>query len=307
MKDFITLWDYPWQQLEDFIIEARKLKFMQKQELPHLFLKNRTMALIFEKASTRTRVSFEVGIMQLGGNSLFLSSKDLQLGRGESIADTARVLSRYVNGIVIRTFAHENIEELANWATVPVINGLTDEHHPCQVLADLFTIEEHKGALKGLKLCYVGDGNNVANSLLEGAVRARMDISIAAPEGFWPQAKIVEKVKRQAARQGNKVIITTDPVAAIKGADVVYTDVWTSMGQEDEAQKRRDIFQSYQVDRQLCSHADENHIILHCLPAYRGEEITSQVLDGSHSVIFDQAENRLHVQKAIMKGLINNF
>ncbi len=304
MKNFLTLWDYSKEELYSFFDEAAKLKQMQKQGEPHLYLKDKILAMIFEKASTRTRVSFEVGIMQLGGKSLFLNSKDIQLGRGETIADTARVLSRYVDGIVIRTFAHENVKELAYWASVPVINGLTDDHHPCQVIADLFTIREYKGELKGLKICFIGDGNNVANSLLEGAVKVEMDICVATPKGFEPKGEVVDAVKSLANKQGNKVIITHDPVAAIKGADIVYTDVWTSMGQESEESERLVLFKDYQINQEMCSLAENDHLVLHCLPAHRGEEVTADILDGPHSIIFDQAENRLHVQKAIMKALI---
>ena len=304
MKDFLTLWDYSKEEIYCFLDEAVKLKQMQEQGEPHLYLKDKILAMIFEKASTRTRVSFEVGIMQLGGKSLFLNSKDIQLGRGETIADTARVLSRYVDGIMIRTFAHAKVEELAYWASVPVINGLTDDHHPCQVIADLFTIKEYKGELKNLKLCFIGDGNNVANSLLEGAVKVEMDICVATPKGYEPKGEVVEVVKKLACQQGTKVIITNDPLAAVKDADIVYTDVWTNMGQESENSKRQVCFKDYQINQELCSYADKDHIVLHCLPAHRGEEVTADILDGPHSVIFDQAENRLHVQKAIMKALI---
>lgn len=304
MKDFLTLWDYSKSEILGFLEEAARLKQMQKQKIPHAYLQQKILALIFTKSSTRTRVSFEAGMMQLGGQTIFLSSSDIQLGRGETIYDTAKVLSRYVDGIMIRTFAQADVEELAQHTTIPVINGLTDTHHPCQVLADLFTIKEYKGGLKGCKLCFIGDGNNVANSLLEGCVRVEMDISIASPDGFAPSSKLVAKVKEQALKQGTNVTVTNDPVAAIKQSDIIYTDVWASMGQEEEQAQRLKVFKDYQINKELCSYANADYLIMHCLPAHRGEEITTEILDGEHSVIFDQAENRLHAQKALLKQLI---
>jgi ornithine carbamoyltransferase len=242
-------------------------------------------------------------MLQLGGHAIFLSSKDIQLGRGESISDTAKVLSRYVDGLMIRTFSHESIEEFAEHATVPVINGLTDLQHPTQVLADLLTILEHKGKLSGLKLCYVGDGNNnMAHSLIEGAVKVGMDISVASPVGYMPNEIIVANAIKAA--KGTNITITNDPVEAIKDADVVVTDVWTSMGQEEETAKRLKAFQSFQVNEELCKLAKNDFIFLHCLPAHRGEEVTAEIIDGPHSVVFDEAENRLHAQKAILKVLL---
>ncbi|NLM25201.1 MAG: ornithine carbamoyltransferase [Firmicutes bacterium] len=303
-KDFLAISDFSKAEIDYFLSEALSLKELQKQGIAHQFLKGKVLAMIFEKSSTRTRVSFEVGMYQLGGYPMFLSSNDLQLGRGETIADTARVLSRYVDGIMIRTFAHEKVLELAKYATVPVINGLTDEHHPCQVLADLLTILELKGDFKNLKLCYIGDGNNMANSLLEGAVKVGMNVAIASPDGYQPDPHLVGNVHAEALVNGTEVLITNDPIEAIKDADIVYTDVWTSMGQEDEQAIRLEKFQDYQVNAKLCEHASDDFIFLHCLPAHRGEEVTDEIMDGSHSFVFQQAENRIHAQKAILKILL---
>lgn len=304
MKDFIRLWDYSFEEINDLLELAAELKQKQKAGLSHQYLQGKSLAMIFEKSSTRTRVSFEVGMAQLGGHPLFLSSSELQLGRGETISDTANVLSRYVDGIMIRTFAHDRVVELANHATVPVINGLTDEHHPCQVMADLLTIKEQKGQLQGLKLCYIGDGNNMANSLLEGTVKMGIDIAVATPAGFESNSKVVANVKQLATKQNTNVMITTDPIEAIADADIVYTDVWTSMGQEQEQELRFEKFKAYEVNNRLCAHAKSDFIMLHCLPAHRGEEVSAEILDGPNSVIFDQAENRLHVQKAILAKLM---
>lgn len=302
-KDFLQLSDFSSEEILYLLETAQELKTLQKQGTPHPFLSGKVLGMIFEKSSTRTRVSFEVGMLQLGGHAIFLSSKDIQLGRGECISDTAKVLSRYVDGLMIRTFSHESVEEFANYATVPVINGLTDLQHPTQVLADLLTILEHKGKLAGLKLCYIGDGNNnMAHSLIEGAVKVGMDISVASPVGYMPNEIIVANAKKAA--KGTAVTITSDPVEAIKGADVVVTDVWTSMGQEEETAKRLKDFQSFQVNEELCKQAKNDYIFLHCLPAHRGEEVTSKIIDGPHSVVFDEAENRLHAQKAILKILL---
>jgi ornithine carbamoyltransferase len=263
-------------------------------------LKGKTLAMIFEKSSTRTRVSFEVGMYQLGGTALFLNKNDLQLGRGETIADTARVLSRYVDGIMARTFAHQTVVDLAENATVPVINGLTDLLHPCQALADLFTIMEKKGKLAGRKLAFVGDGNNVAHSLMVACAKMGMHFSLGCPEGYEPNPTIVAQARENAAETGSDIQILHDPVAAVADADAVYADVWTSMGQEAEKEERLARFAPYQINQNLLALADPNAIVLHCLPAHRGEEITDEVLDGPHSVVLDEAENRLHVQKAIM-------
>lgn len=305
-NDFLQLSDFSTDEILTLLNEAVELKKLQKQGIAHPFLSGKVLGMIFEKSSTRTRVSFEVGMLQLGGHAIFLSSKDIQLGRGESISDTAKVLSRYVDGIMIRTFSHSSVEELAHHATVPVINGLTDLQHPTQVLADLLTIMEHKGKLKGLKLCYIGDGNNnMPHSLLEGAVKVGMDISIASPPGYLPNGKIIEKAIQAGKQTASSVTITNDPLEAIKDADVVVTDVWTSMGQEEETATRLKAFQGYQVNEELCSHAKEDFIFLHCLPAHRGEEVTGKMIDGPHSVVFDEAENRLHAQKAILKLLLS--
>lgn len=304
-KDFLQLADFSAEEIAYLLDTALELKAMQKQGKPHPYLSGKVLGMIFEKSSTRTRVSFEVGMLQLGGHAIFLSSKDIQLGRGESISDTAKVLSRYVDAIMIRTFSHESVEELAAHATVPVINGLTDLQHPTQVLADLLTILEHKGKLAGLKLCYLGDGNNnMAHSLLEGAAKVGMHISVASPEGYLPKEDIVTQAKKAAAKAGGTITIGQDPKAAISGADVVVTDVWASMGQEAEQQRRIEALQSYQVNADLCKNAKDDFLFLHCLPAHRGEEVTAEIIDGPHSVVFGEAENRLHAQKAILKLLI---
>lgn len=304
-KSFLRLAEFQSSEILYLLNEALELKKLQKQGKPHPHLSGKVLGMIFEKSSTRTRVSFEVGMLQLGGHAIFLSSKDIQLGRGETISDTAKVLSRYVDGIMVRTFAHESIEEFAKHATVPVINGLTDLHHPTQVMADLLTILEHKGKLAGLKLCYIGDGNNnMAHSLMEGAVKVGMHISVASPVGYEPNSEITAAVKKEAVNSKSTVELTNDPVQAIKQADIVVTDVWTSMGQEVEAAKRLEDFKSFQVNTELCKHAKSDFIFLHCLPAHRGEEVTAEIIDGPHSVVFDEAENRLHAQKAIMKVLM---
>jgi ornithine carbamoyltransferase len=304
-KDFLQLSDFTTEEILTLLDEALELKQMQKTGKPHPFLSGKVLGMIFEKSSTRTRVSFEVGMLQLGGHAIFLSSKDIQLGRGESISDTAKVLSRYVDAVMIRTFSHESVEELALHATVPVINGLTDLQHPTQVLADLLTILEHKGKLAGLKLCYIGDGNNnMAHSLMEGAVKVGMDVSIASPPGYLPDGKITEAAIKAGKQTASTVTITNDPLEAIKDADVIVTDVWTSMGQEEETEKRLKAFHGFQINEELCKHAKEDYIFLHCLPAHRGEEVTAEVIDGTHSVVFDEAENRLHAQKAILKLLL---
>lgn len=279
---------------------AGELKAKAKKGEPHPYLAGRTLGMIFQKPSTRTRVSFEVAMYQLGGYALYLNAADLQLGRGETIADTARVLSRYLDGLMIRTYAQSDVEELARYADIPVINGLTDLEHPCQILADLLTVREHKGRLAGLKLAYVGDGNNVCHSLLLGCAKVGMDISVASPPGYWPREDIVAAARAAAGETGSRVEVGADPVEAVRGADVVVTDVWASMGQEKEAGERRRIFAPYQVNGELVRHAREDYIFLHCLPAHRGEEVTDEILDGPHAVVWDEAENRLHVQKALL-------
>ena len=267
-------------------------------------LKGKSLAMIFEKPSTRTRVSFEVAMTELGGHALYLSTTDLQLGRGETIADTARVLSRYVDGIAYRAFRHQDMLELARHSTVPVINALDDLEHPCQILADLLTIKERKSELKGLKVAYVGDGNNVCNSLMLGCAILGMRISVGCPEGYEPDGGMTKSAKDRALKTGGAIEIIDDPLAAVKGADVVYTDVWVSMGAEKQKRKREKVFRGYQVNANLVSEAKGDCIVMHCLPAHRGLEITDEVIDGPHSVVYDQAENRLHAQKAVLVQLL---
>lgn len=304
MKHLLSLKDLTTEEIFNILEMAKKLKYELQNDIEHKILKGKTLGMIFTKSSTRTRVSFEVGMVQLGGYPLFLSSQDIQLGRGETIEDTAKVLSRYVDGIMIRTYKQSDVEDLAKYGTVPVINGLTDSFHPCQVLADLLTIYESKSKLEGLKLAYVGDGNNIAHSLLYGCSKVGMDISIATPKGYECNAEIVKNAKEDAKLTGVKITITEDPIEAVKDADVVYTDTWVSMGQEEEKQKRIEIFKPYQVNGKLFSMAKKDAIFLHCLPAYRGYEVTSEVIDGPRSFVFDEAENRLHVQKAVMALLL---
>jgi ornithine carbamoyltransferase len=267
-------------------------------------LERKSLGMIFEKSSTRTRVSFEVGMVQMGGHALFLSSRDIQLGRGEPISDTAQVLSRYVDGIMARTFAHQTVVDLARYGTVPVINGLTDDLHPCQGLTDYFTLTEVFGDLRGRKIAYVGDGNNMAHSLMFGASKAGMDIAVASPQGYEVKPHYLELARQDAAAAGTKVEVTHDPKEAVRGASAVYTDVWASMGQEQEAQQRLQDFHGFIVDGALMREAQEEAVFLHCLPAHRGEEVAAEVADGPQSRIFDEAENRLHVQKAILLWLM---
>ena len=300
-KDLLSIHDLRVDEVEEILDCAAKLKVMQKAGIEHKLLAGKTLGMIFEKSSTRTRVSFEVGIFQLGGTGLFLSSKDLQLGRGEPIKDTARVLSRYLDGIMIRTFEQEKVEELAKYADIPVINGLTDLLHPCQVLTDLLTIREHKGKnFRALKMAYVGDGNNMTNSYLYGAAKVGMTLAVATPANYKPNQKVFENALADAEETGANLTWTEDPIEAVKDADIIATDTWASMGQEAEHDARKKIFAPYQVNKQLLSGASKNVICLHCLPAYRGEEITDEVLEENAHVIFDEAENRLHTQKAIM-------
>ena len=286
--------------------EAAALKAMRRRALPTQRLSGKTLGLFFEKPSTRTRVSFETGMNQLGGQSIFLSVADIQMRRGETVADTARVLSRYLDGLVIRAYEHHAVEEWAYYATIPVINGLTDLHHPCQVLSDLFTIREKKRRWKGIKIAYVGDGNNVANSLIEGTAIMGMAISVACPSGYEPDASIVEWAREKAERTKASIEILRDPYVAVKGADVLYTDVWTSMGQEKEQARRLKVLAPYQLNGKLVAAAHPDSNVMHCLPAHRGQEITTDVLDGTQSVVLDQAENRLHVQKAILIRLLRD-
>ena len=304
MKDLISLHDLTAKEVEDLLALGLKLKKELKSGIPHKILAGKTLGMIFTKSSTRTRVSFEVGMTQLGGYPLFLSSNDIQLGRGETIHDTANVLERYLDGIMIRTYAHSDVLELAEEASIPVINALTDLLHPCQVLADLMTAYEHKGKLENLKLAYIGDGNNMAHSLMYGCAKAGMNCAVATPSGYKCDAEVVENAKADFKASGKELLITEDPVEAIKDADVVYTDTWVSMGQESEKAERQRIFMPYQVNGELFAHAKDDAVFMHCLPAYRGFEVTEDVIDGKQSVIFDEAENRLHAQKAVMATLM---
>ena len=299
-RDFISIHDYSAEEIAYMIEVGLELKKMQKAGIAHHILQGKTLGMIFQKSSTRTRVAFEVGMYQLGGHALFLSPRDIQIGRGESVKDTALVLSRMLDGIMIRTFAHEEVLELAKWASIPVINGLTDLLHPTQVIADLMTVKEHKGELKGRKMVFVGDGNNVAHSLLFGGAKSGMEVVIATPKGFEPDSNIVKLAEEDAKATGARVSVAEDPEEAVKGADVIYTDVWASMGEEDQAEEKEKNFKAYQINKHLLSLANKDAIVLHCLPAKRGKEITDEVIDGPQSVVFDEAENRLHAHKAIM-------
>ena len=305
-KHLLTLQDWSADEIYQCLSLALKLKKLQKDGVAQTCLKGKTLAMIFAKSSTRTRVSFEVGTTQLGGNALFLSTSDIQLGRGEPISDTAQVLSRMVDGIMIRTFKQSDLEALAAHGSIPIINGLTDEFHPCQVLADLLTIYEKKGTLKGLKLAFVGDGNNMAHSLMIGCSKLGIDVAIASPDGYKPNPTYTAWSVANAEAHGSKVTICTDPLEACKDADVLYTDVWASMGQEGEAAQRKKAFEGYQINSECLKVAKKDCIFLHCLPAHRGEEVTADVIDGPHSVVFDEAENRLHAQKAVMSLLMAN-
>ena len=299
-KSLVSINDLSQEEIWQIFELSASLKLKQITGEQHHLLKGKTLGMIFSKPSTRTRVSFEVGIYQLGGIGMYFGPNDLQLKRSESIPDTAKVLSRYLSGIMIRTFDHQDVIDLAKYASIPVINGLTDLLHPCQVLTDLFTIYEKKKVLKGLKLAYVGDGNNMAHSLLHGCSKVGMNISIASPKDYQPQKQIVDNAIRNAKSSGSKIEILEDPFAAVKDADIIYTDVWASMGQESESEKRKKIFKNYQVNPNLVKNAKEDYLFMHCLPAHRGDEVVDEVADSPNSVIFDEAENRLHVQKAIM-------
>lgn len=299
MKHLLKLLDLSTEEIIDILNLADQLKYEQKHGIPHHHLKGMTLGMIFQKASTRTRVSFETGMYQLGGHALFLSSKELQIGRGEPVQDTARVLSRYLNGIMIRTFEQSEVENLAEYGSIPIINGLTDFCHPCQVLADLQTIREYKNKLDGLKFCYIGDGNNMANSLTVGCLKVGMSVSLACPEGYHPDPQVLEFAK---AYDNFKLV--ADPKEAAADADVLYTDVWASMGQEGEAEKRKLAFKGYQINDDVMSAAKSDAMVLHCLPAHREEEITAKVFEQHAADIFDEAENRLHAQKAVMVRLM---
>ena len=303
-RHLLTLQDWSEDELLQCLSLALRMKDMQKRGEKQTCLEGKTLAMIFAKSSTRTRVSFEVGVSQLGGTALFLSTADIQLGRGEPIADTARVLSRMVDGIMIRTFKQSDLAALAQSGSIPVINGLTDEFHPCQVLADLLTIYEKKGTLRSLKLAFVGDGNNMAHSLMIGCSKLGMDVALACPDGYKPNPTYTAWAVANAAEHGSRVTVCTDPLEACRDADVLYTDVWASMGQEEEAQKRKLAFKDYQVNASCLAAAKPDSIFMHCLPAHRGEEVAADVIDGPHSVIFDEAENRLHAQKAVMALLM---
>jgi ornithine carbamoyltransferase len=299
-KDLISIHDLTREEVEQILNTAHILKMKQKLGEIYHPLKGKTLGMIFQKSSTRTRVSFEVGMWQLGGYALFLSANDLQLKRGETIADTARNLSRYLDGIMIRTFSHQDVVDLAEYSSVPVINGLTDLLHPCQVLADLFSITEKKKSLDDLKLAYIGDGNNMAHSLMFGGAKTGMHVVICSPSGFEPDPEVTRLSRLDAAKTGATIKINNDPIEAVQAADIIYTDVWTSMGMEEEYEERLKSFSQYQVNSALVEKAKDDVLVMHCLPAHRGEEITDDIIDGPHSIVFDQAENRLHVQKAIM-------
>ena len=296
MKHLLKLLDLTGQEILDILNLADQLKYETKHGIPHPHLQGKCLGMIFEKSSTRTRVSFEGGINQLGGYAVVLGAEGSQIGRGEPVQDTARVLSRYVDGIMIRTFGQDEVEALAQYGSVPVINGLTDFCHPCQVLADLMTIREYKGSLEGLKLCFIGDGNNMMNSLIVGGLKVGMSVSVACPQGYRPPQEILEF----AAGYGDKFELTDSPMQAAKDADVVITDVWTSMGQEEERQKREAAFAGYCVDEQLMAQAKPDAMVQHCLPAHRGEEITEEVFEANAQYIFEEAENRLPAQKAVL-------
>lgn len=300
-RDFLALADFSGAEIEHLVATGLQLKKELKAGIPHPHLAGKTLAMIFEKASTRTRMAFEVGMYQLGGHALFLSSRDLQIGRGESIADTARVMSRFVDGILIRTFAQAEVEQLADCADVPVINGLTDECHPTQVIADLMTIKEHKGQLANIKIAYVGDGNNMLHSLYIGGAKVGMTVVGACPKGYEPDPSVLAAAQ---AIGGDRISLVADPYEAVADADVIYTDTWASMGQEDEKAERQAAFSAYQVDQALMAAAKPEAIFMHCLPAYRGLEVTEEVLEGAASVVFDEAENRLHAHKAIMASVM---
>ena len=296
MKHLLKLLDLTKEEIIDLLNLADQLKYEQKHGIEHHYLKGKTLGMIFEKSSTRTRVSFETGMYQLGGHALFLSSRDLQIGRGEPVQDTARVLSRYLDGIMIRTFAQEEVDALAEYGSIPVINGLTDFAHPCQILADLMTIREYRGSLEGLRMCFIGDGNNMMNSLIVGCLKTGMEVSVACPEGYRPPQVILDF----AAEYGDKFRMTDKPLEAAVDADVVITDVWTSMGQEEERAAREAAFAGYQVNAELMAKAKPDALVLHCLRAHRGEEITADVFEAHAAEIFDEAENRLHAQKAVL-------
>lgn len=303
-RDFISIKDFSSEEINYLIDLGIDLKKMQKTGQQHHYLAGKTLGMIFQKPSTRTRVAFEVGMYQLGGHALFLSPRDIQMGRGETIKDTALVLARILDGIMIRTFSHDEVLELAHWASIPVINALTDLLHPTQIIGDLMTIKENKGRLKGLKCAFIGDGNNVAHSLLFGGAKVGIDVVIASPPGFAPDSKILQAAQKEAVKTGARLSVVEDPHEAAEGVDIVYTDVWASMGEEAEADEKEKQFIKYQVNCQLMQLAAKEAIVLHCLPAKRGKEITDEIIDGPQSVVFAEAENRLHAHKAIMAAIM---
>ncbi|HBG04562.1 MAG: ornithine carbamoyltransferase [Geobacteraceae bacterium GWC2_58_44] len=300
-KDFLALSQFSKAELDAIFALTKELKQKQKSGVEHHLLKGKTLAMIFEKSSTRTRISFEVGMYQLGGHPLFINGKDSQMGRGEPIKDSARVIARYCDGVMIRTFAQETVQEFAKYASVPIINGLTDLHHPCQIMADLFTVIEHKGGYQGLKFAWIGDGNNMANSWIEAAAIFGFDLTLACPEGYDPDPNVLQWAR---TRTVSKIVVTRDPKEAASDADVLNTDVWASMGKEEEQKIREKAFAGFQLNEELLDLARGNAMVLHCLPAHRGEEISDDVIEGPHSAVWDEAENRLHVQKAIMAMLM---
>ena len=300
MKNLLKLLDLSTEEITGILDLADQLKYERKHNIPHELLKGQTLGMMFQKSSTRTRVSFETGMYQLGGHALFLSSRDLQIGRGEPVQDTARVLSRYLDGIMIRTFEQKEVEDLAKFGSIPVINGLTDFCHPCQVLADLMTIREKFGSFSGLKMCFIGDGNNMANSLIVGGLKVGMNVAVATPDGYKPDGAVLEFTKGY----GDKFALETDPFMAASGADILITDTWTSMGEEAEKEERKKIFKDYQINKQLLAAANAGAMVQHCLPAYRGQEITEEVFEEHADEIFNEAENRLHAQKAVMVKLM---
>ena len=300
MNHLLKLLDLRTEEITGILDLADQLKYERKHNIPHELLKGQTLGMIFQKSSTRTRVSFETGMYQLGGHALFLSSRDLQIGRGEPVQDTARVLSRYLDGIMIRTFEQKEVEDLAKFGSIPVINGLTDFCHPCQVLADLMTIREKFGSFSGLKMCFIGDGNNMANSLIVGGLKVGMNVAVATPDGYKPDGAVLEFTKAY----GDKFALESDPFMAAAGADIVITDTWTSMGEEAEKEERKRIFKDYQINKQLLAAANAGAMVMHCLPAYRGQEITEEVFEEHADEIFNEAENRLHAQKAVMVKLM---
>jgi len=300
-KDFLALSQFSKAELDAIFALTKELKQKQKSGVEHHLLKGKTLAMIFEKSSTRTRISFEVGMYQLGGHPLFINGKDSQMGRGEPIKDSARVIARYCDGVMIRTFAQATVEEFAKYASVPIINGLTDLHHPCQIMADLFTVIEHRGGYQGLKFAWIGDGNNMANSWIEAAAIFGFDLTLACPEGYDPDPDVLQWARTHTV---SDIVVTRDPKQAAQGADVLNTDVWASMGQEEEQKIREKAFVGFQLNEELLDLAKGNAMVLHCLPAHRGEEISDDVIEGPHSAVWDEAENRLHVQKAIMATLM---